>query len=68
MQAHYICLNLYDKKINSREVKLKNNSKFEIPEKTFDNREYKYISIILEINLQFHSKFISAAEILMEYW
>ena len=51
--AGSLCLNLYDKKIDSGKLNLRNNSKLELPEKTASNREYKYISIIFKINLQF---------------
>ena len=53
------CLSLYDKKINPGKLNLKNNSKFEIPEKTLDNREYKYISIVLRNKFTVSGKFSS---------
>ena len=43
-----LCLNLYDKKNNLGKLNLTNNLKLEIPEKTIDSREYKYISIIFQ--------------------
>ena len=46
--AGSLCLNLYDKKINSDRLKLTNNLKLEIPEEKFDDSEYNYISIIFK--------------------
>ena len=57
--AGSLCLNLYDKKINSGKLNLTNNSKLEIPEKTIDNREYKYISIIFKNKFTVSGKFSS---------
>ena len=55
--AGSLCLNLYDKKINSGKLNLTNNSKLEIPEKTLDNREYKYVSIIFKNKFTVSGKF-----------
>ena len=57
--AGSLCLNLYDKKINSGKLNLTNNSKLEIPENTLDNREYKYISIIFKNKFTVSGKFFS---------
>ena len=57
--AGSLCLNLYDKKINSGKLNLTNNSKLVIPEKTIDNREYKYISIIFKNKFTVSGKFSS---------
>ena len=57
--AGSLCLNLYDKKFNSGKLNLTNNSKLEIPEKTIDNREYKYISIIFKNKFTVSGKFSS---------
>ena len=57
--AGSLCLNLYDKKINSGKLNLTNNSKLEIPENTLDNREYKYISIIFKNKFTVSGKFSS---------
>ena len=54
-----LCLSLYDKKFNSGKLNLKNNSKLEIPENNLDNREYKYISIILRNKFTVSGKFSS---------
>ena len=57
--AGSLCLNLYDKKINSGKLNLTKNSKLEIPEKNLDNREYKYISIIFKNKFTVSGKFSS---------
>jgi hypothetical protein len=57
--AGSFCISLYDKKNNSGKLNLTNNLKLEIPEKTIDNREYKYISIIFKNKFTVSGKFNS---------
>ena len=57
--ASSLCLSLYDKKNNSGKLNLSNNFKLEVPEKTTDNREYKYISIIFKNKFTIAGKYTS---------
>ncbi len=57
--AGSLCLSLFDKKINSGKLNLTNNSKLEIPERSIENRDYKYISIIFKNKFTVSGKFSS---------
>ena len=57
--AGSLCINLYDKKINSEKVNLINNLKLNIPDNIINRKEYKYISIIFKNKFTVSGKYQS---------